>query len=147
MGTLFINSNFAILKWDFAHGFQIFIYYITNVIIGYYHGEITRLVLYKSYPLLTYCNQNNCNSLAKTHNKRRPCYVKWFFPRALFFRSVSHIRFHQNQWHGKVVKRRNVMSARHWSVAKTNQAKTINNINVVHDVLRYLFIAYRRNKC
>ena len=36
MGTLFINSNFAILKWDFAHGFQIFIYYITNVIIGYY---------------------------------------------------------------------------------------------------------------
>ena len=39
MGTLFINSNFAILKWDFAHGFQIFIYYITNVIIGYYHGE------------------------------------------------------------------------------------------------------------
>ena len=43
MGTLFINSNFAILKWDFAHGFQIFIYYITNVIIGYYPGEISIL--------------------------------------------------------------------------------------------------------
>jgi len=37
MGTLFINSNFAILKWDFAHGFQIFIQHITNSIIGHYH--------------------------------------------------------------------------------------------------------------
>ena len=46
MGTLFINSNFAILKWDFAHGFQIFIYYITNVIIGYFHGEILRVWYY-----------------------------------------------------------------------------------------------------
>ena len=39
MGTLFINSNFAILKWDFAHGFQIFIQYTTNAIIGHYHGD------------------------------------------------------------------------------------------------------------
>ena len=38
MGTLFINSNFAILKWDFAHGFQIFIQYITNAIIGHYYA-------------------------------------------------------------------------------------------------------------